>query len=128
MILLDSDVLIALIRRDRKAVDRLREADALGENLATTSLNVAEVLRGEEPGSERADNAAAILQGLVELPCGPRAARRFALLMRELDRAGRSISVIDGLVASIALEEGATLWSRNAREFNRVPGLRFESL
>lgn len=122
MIVLDSDILILLFRKDRKTLEQLVRLDAPPGTLATTSLNVAEVLRGREPGVAAA-MAEAILQGIPELPFGPRAARRYGQLMHALDRAGRAVPAVDGMIAAICLEEGASIFSRNRRDFERVPGL-----
>ena len=84
---------------------------------------IAEALRGEAQPARRLATARRKFQGLVEVPFGPAAARRFARFMHELDRAGRPIPVVDGMIAAATLEAGARLATGNVRHFGRVPGL-----
>ncbi len=121
MIVLDSDALILRLRGDAATIALLRKHE--DEELATTSANVAEVLRGVATNPRRLAVAKRVLRGLVEVPFGPRAARRFATFMAQLDRVGTPIGTVDGMVAAAALESGASIMTRNVREFERVPGL-----
>lgn len=51
-------------------------------------------------------------------------APEYARLLAELRRRGETISTMDLLIATGALVDGADLVTRNARDFERVPGLR----
>ena len=57
------------------------------------------------------------------LPFDAVAGRRAADLRLALSRKGDLIGPMDTLIAATALVHGATLVTRNVREFNRVPGL-----
>jgi tRNA(fMet)-specific endonuclease VapC len=57
------------------------------------------------------------------LPFDAIAGRRAAELRLALERKGESIGPMDTLIAATALANGATLVTRNVREFERVPGL-----
>ena len=122
MIVLDTDVLVEVLRKRPAVVARISELREDGHELATTSINEAEVLRGRQASADLAI-AVKILDGLVTVPFGPRAARRYGRLMHGLDRAGRPIPVADGLIAAATLEAGAALLTGNVRHFDRVPGL-----
>lgn len=123
MIVLDSDVLVDLIRKEPATVEFLERVWESGEPLATTSVNVGEVLRGARGDPERLSTTVDVLEGLAEVPYGPRAAERFGRLMHGLDERGTPVPVVDGMIAAAALEEGARLCTRNLRDFERVPGL-----
>lgn len=125
MILLDTDVLIDLRRKEPATLESLRALAEAGEEFGTTSLSVAEIMRGSHQNPPMLATTIRILNGLVEVPFGPRAARRFGDIMHGLDRAGRSIPAIDGMIAAATLETGARLATRNRRHFDRVPGLQF---
>lgn len=123
MILLDSSLLIDVLRREPAAMESLGAWDAAGEELATTSVNVAEVLRGAHRDQATLAATNRILAGLTEVPFGPRAAKRFGRLMHAMDKAGRPVPELDGMIAAIALEEGATLATRDRKHFERIAGL-----
>lgn len=59
-------------------------------------------------------------------PFGPDEARISADVRAQLEAAGTPIGPLDTLIAGTALAIGATLVTRNTREFSRVPGLRLE--
>ncbi len=120
MIFLDSDVLIEFLRRREPVTSTLEAWFHAGEELAVTSVNVAEVLRGESQPLKRLAVATRILDGLTQVPFGPKAARRFALLMSRLDRDGRPMPVVDGMVAATVLEAGGRLLTHNERDFRRA--------
>lgn len=121
-VILDTDVLIDLLHQREPSTQFLRDLRARGEDLATTSVNAAELWRGARTPAAR-DAVARLLTALYEVPVGPRAARRFGEMMEGLDRAGASIGNTDGLIAACALETGGRIVTRNAKEYRRVPGL-----
>lgn len=120
---LDSDILIQLVRRHPKATRFLQGLESEGATFATTSLNVAEVLRGAQPPDRNFAAVSLILQGLTEVPVGPRASRRYGQLMHALDRAGARVPEMDGLVASTVMAEGGRLVTLNRRHYDRIAGL-----
>lgn len=54
-------------------------------------------------------------------------ARRYATLRHQLEARGQGIGPFDTLIAAQALRLGATVVTRNVREFGRVPGLAVEN-
>lgn len=122
MIVLDTSVLVPLLDGDeavRVAVIAWREQ---GEDIAATSISVAEVLRGAVPGRQT-QRARRLLRSVTEVPFGPRAAARFGAFMHALDRAGRPAPIVDGLIAAAVLEAGARLATRDLSGFRHIAGL-----
>lgn len=124
MIILDTDVLIDVIDRREPCFGFVAGLQAGGEIIGTTSVNVAEVLRGAPPATQATQAVARVLAALQEVPFGPSASRRFGTIMHAADRAGTTIPVVDGLIAATALEAGGRLVTRNLRDFGRIPGLQ----
>lgn len=120
---LDADVLIQFLRRHPPTMRALSRMQEEGAEFAIASINVAEVLRGAQPPNRDHAAVAALLQALTEVPAGPRVARRYGQVMAALDRAGRKMPEVDGLVAATVLSEGGRLVSGNKRHFERVAGL-----
>lgn len=123
MILLDSSFLIDVLRREAGVMALLHRLRDAGEAFGTPTVCAAEVLRGANRDSVTLATATRILESLTEVPFGPRAARRFGRIMHGLDKAGRPIPALDGMVAAVVLEEGARLATRDAGHFERVAGL-----
>lgn len=77
------------------------------------------LLTGRKP-----DRPYLVPSSLELLDLDQEAALPYGQLMAELDAAGEPLSWMDGLIAAITLEHGAQLTTRNARDFDRVRGLR----
>lgn len=91
------------------------------------------VLAEREFGVIKGGNAAQRrkLQSLEQLltvePFTREDARRYATLRHQLESRGQGIGPFDTLIAAQALRLGATVVTRNTREFGRVTGLLVEN-
>jgi len=110
--------------------------EAVGEEFVTSIVNAEEIMRGwlavisRERKVKRQNNAYARLGRLFDffadwtvLPFDDRAATEFERLWS----AGARIGSMDLKIASIALVHDALLLTANRRDFEKVPGLRFEN-
>lgn len=126
--LLDSDICIFVMKRRPPALVRRLEQRA---NVSALSVVAYGELVFGETMSARRDEAAAHLAALLEtlqvLPLPLAAARAYADIRAELQRAGRPIGSNDLWIAAHALADDLTLVTNNEREFRRVPGLRVEN-
>jgi predicted nucleic acid-binding protein len=123
MNLLDTDHCIAILR---KQLD-LREHISPDEELATTSISVAELTHGANRSQRRDDNLArleVLLSALSILSFDEAAGRRFGVLKAELEAKGEPLDDLDLQIASIAIETNSTLFTNNTKHFKRVSGLR----
>jgi predicted nucleic acid-binding protein len=126
VILLDTNVLSELIRRDadERVVSWLDSLAAAA--VATTAITAAELLYGvarlptgrrKRQLSEAVDRLIAEdLDGRVE-PFDAAAAPVYATLVSDRDRAGRPIGVADAQIAAICRKLRATLATRNTDDF-----------
>lgn len=129
--LLDTNILIYLMKHKTPAV--VERIAAVGENdtVAMSFVTYAELLKGAE-GSNRADAVLAALRDLireipVEYAVDERICRLYGDHANRLKRAGTTIGGNDLWIACHALSIDATLVTNNTREFSRIDGLRLEN-
>ncbi len=126
MILLDTNVLSELIRRepDDGVLSWMDTLDAAV--VATTAITTAELLYGVArlPAGRRKDLLREAVHGLIEDDLGGRvepfdagAAAHYAALVSDRERAGRPISAADAQIAAICRKLRATLATRNTDDF-----------
>ncbi len=78
---------------------------------------------GSQNVKRRQEQFEQLLAVVGVLPFDAGTSRRAAEVRRALERRGEKIGPLDTLIAATALAHGATLVTRNVREFGRVPGL-----
>lgn len=122
MIILDTNVLSEPLRpAPDPAVLRWMTSQ---DDVAITAISVAELLDGARrlaAGSRRERlivQIETLLSGSRTLPFDDRAARIYARMQESRRTVGRPLSVEDGMIAAIAAAHGATLATRNTRDFD----------
>ncbi|OBS30803.1 ribonuclease VapC [Tepidimonas fonticaldi] len=128
--LLDTNILIYLIKQQPPSVAQRVDALADDDRLVMSFVTWGELLAG----AERSNRRAQVLRRLQELtrivtvlyPRGPAICRHYAEQSTRLRQAGTPIGANDLWIACHALAEDATLVTHNMREFERVQGLRVE--
>jgi tRNA(fMet)-specific endonuclease VapC len=131
MICLDTNAVIsALNQRTSPVLTRIEEAIASGAALAISSIVLFELWYGAAKSARPERNTQRIvdfLTGPIEvLPFEPADAEEAGDIRAALERAGTPIGPYDILVAAQARRRDALLVTANAREFARVPRLKFE--
>ena len=113
-ILLDSDVVIEILRGTRDFVAKAEGYARAGVSSYCTAVSWAEVFAGVRPGEEAATQAFFDARGEVVLDAttGRRAGTYLA-------RYGRShgVAIADALIAAAASTAGLRLWTRNRRHY-----------
>ncbi len=124
MILLDTNVVSELMKdRADPAVERWYEANE--EQTALPAVALAELSYGIArlaDGRRRRDLEARLAEWRLAyatrtLPFGAAAAMRYGPMLAEVVAAGRTMSLPDAQIAATALVEGATVATRNIRDF-----------
>lgn len=128
--LLDTNILIYLIKNHPPQVAERIDALDPSDSLAMSFITWAELLQGAE-GSQRREATLRQLDQLarqvpVLYPEGPQLCRHYAVQATALKRRGTPIGANDLWIACHALALGATLVSHNVSEFTRIDGLRLE--
>ena len=130
MYCLDTDVLSAVLRRDRPLHLVRRLARTPPTEQCTTAITLGELLygvarRGNPALAERVRDLIASAGPI--LPFDEAAAQRYGPLRADLEGAGPRLAEPDLRIAAIALSRDATLVTGNVRHFARVPDLRIEN-
>lgn len=114
MIVLDSTVLIDALRA-RAAAKRVARLVDDHERLATTAINVDEIVRGLRPVEQPL--AEALFAGLIILPVGYNEAMLSGAWRRDFASRGVTVGQADCLIAACTVTAGARLATGNARDF-----------
>lgn len=112
--LLDSTVLIDYLR-DRPVVARVHELVDRGDVVATSAVNVEEIIRGTRPAES--DVVDRLVSGVVVLAVDQTAARLSGRWRAEYAARGITLHQADCLVAGTAMAHGARLCTGNPKDF-----------
>lgn len=125
--LLDTNACIRLLNRSKENLAaRFRATPPSRVRLC--SIVKMELLSGARKSlkvAERLQKLRRFFAPIKSLPFDDACAEQAGTIRAELERAGLVLGPMDLLIAATALEFGATLVTHNAREFSRVPGLRW---
>jgi len=114
MIILDTDVLIEIFDRDSDRGEAALEAIiGSGEDIATTSLNLHEILYGLEKYAKPVKDVLL----LPALPYDKRDAQTSAMIELRSEADGQAARRTDAMIAAIAINRGALLYTFNVRHF-----------
>jgi predicted nucleic acid-binding protein len=114
-VLLDSSVVIDLLRGRPGAAARLRALRLAGDDPYVCAITVEEITRGLRPRED--DAFVELLEGLLPAPLGIPEGRLAGFWKRTLAKRGRTISQSDALIAAAAVGVGARLATGNPRDF-----------
>ena len=128
--LLDTNILIFLIKNQPLSVAQRVDALPREAQLAMSFVTWAELLKGAQRSSRKPE----VLRRLEALtrqigvlyPAGPGICQHYAEQFTRLKEAGTPIGANDLWIACHALAERAVLVTHNTREFQRVEGLQIE--
>jgi tRNA(fMet)-specific endonuclease VapC len=128
MWVLDSNTISYYFRGDPLVVPRmqaLKPAEIGVPAIVEYELRYGLMRLPPEAAAPRLAALAQLLQPLQVLPFDSECAAHAARVRAELELKGMPIGPHDTLIAATAMRHQATLVTRNAREFSRVPGLQW---
>lgn len=129
MVCLETDFLIAVMRKNEKAMRKLEEMVKKGERLATTPINASELFKGvyhSDNVNENLKKVRGILSRIDLLSFNLVACDTYGRTHSQLKSRGESVGEFGTLIASIALSHNERVVTRNTKHFNRVEGLEVE--
>ncbi|MBU4221506.1 MAG: type II toxin-antitoxin system VapC family toxin [Euryarchaeota archaeon] len=124
-IVVDSDILIDLLREKDEAVKKIKELEK-NEELATTDINVFELYYGAYKSNKKDKNLSStrgLLKNLTLLHTTEEAMETGGRIYSDMKAKGKSIDIRDVLIAAITLQNGASLLTRNREHFERIEEL-----
>lgn len=129
----DTNAFSAYLSGKSPSLTARMQAEFAAGSLRLSVMVMAELEFGAEKarrqmGTTRFIRRVEALRGLLEMePLGPPFPERYAQVRNQLEAAGHKIGDRDTIIATHALLLGATLVTRNSREFSRIVGLAVES-
>lgn len=121
-VVVDTSVLIEVLRGDERAQALLATAIADGERIVGSVLSRVEVLAGMRPHEERETRH--LFDSLEWLVVDADLADRAGELASSYVRSHPGIDPVDYVIAATAERLGADLWTHNLKHFPMFPGLQ----
>jgi predicted nucleic acid-binding protein len=125
ILLLDTTVLIDVLRGRNDRRTHLAELVEAGHTLATSAINIGEVYSGMK--SDEARRTEGFLSSLECYPITATIARRGGSLKNKWAQKGQTLTLADMIIAAVALEHELTLMTDNRKDFP-IPDLNLLSL
>ncbi len=114
-LLLDTSILIDVLRLRNQRRELLAELVRGGHILSTTTLNIAEIYAGMRPAEE--GRTEALLSSLESYELSGSSARLAGRLKNTWARKGHTLALADAIVAATAMERGCALLTDNRKDF-----------
>ena len=130
MVCLDTSFIIALLRRDERALAKLEEYTATQTRLTTTPITACELFKGAYKSPKREKELQKVKKAmsfLEVLNFSIEASERYGRLMVSEGLKGEPIGDLDVMIAGIALTHGEDIVTSNLKHFERVEGLHVDS-
>jgi len=121
MIIIDTDVLIEIFDKESvKGEEALKRLEKSGEDIAITSLNLHEVLYGHYKAGKKIKGIFPI--NIIEF--NKKDAELSAKLEINAEKKGRIVPRIDTMIAAIALNRKAKIYTFNKKHFQTFKQIR----
>ncbi len=126
--LLDTTVLIDLIKEEAVAVEKIKRLEEKKVALVTTTVSIFETLRGLHGSNARKQTEFfALAKRLPVFVFDFDSALTASYIHSELVQKGRGIEPEDCMIAGIAKMHNETVLTRNQKRFGRISGLTIET-
>lgn len=126
MVCCETDFLVAVLRGDREAADRVKRLESEGQVVSTTAISVYELMKGALMSARAEENAGkvkALSKRLRVLPIGEEEAELASTIYTKSVRSGSMMGEFDVLIAAAAKVNGEVLLTRD-EAFKGVEGLK----
>lgn len=130
MVCVDTNFLIALLRRDQDAEEKLGSYVQEGEVISTTPICARELFAGAYKSKKReleTKKVKEFLSRMELLEFSAQACERFGRIRGELESKGTLVGDFDVMISAIALAHNQTVLTRDMEHFQKIPGLVVET-
>lgn len=130
MVCVDTSFLIALLRRDPDAEEKLESHLEEGEAISTTPICACELFAGAYKSVKRESETKKVREFLSRmelLEFSAQACERFGRVKGELESRGTPVGDFDIMIAAIALVHNQKVLTRDVEHFQKIPGLVVET-
>ena len=121
--IIDTDFAIWYLKKDKKTMEKFEDLIQKGVKIYSTHITVWELFKGAYYSSKQKENLEKVENFLNYIPILPftrEIGNRFASLFVKLEKDGNRIGEMDTLVASITLEYGYPILTRNIKHFDKT--------
>ncbi len=125
--IIDTDLLIDLLRNKKEAVELVTVLEKTNFLLCTTAINIFELHHGAHKSKDAEKNLQAIkkvIRRLVILPLTSMSAQKAGHIYAELEKRGQPIGLRDTFIAAIALTKECSVATRNVEHFKKISNLK----
>ncbi len=131
MVILDTDILVGLLRNNNEAKKKLQQFINESIPLCTTTITSFELIRGALLSNHKKENLQKVMTLLSSLKiyAFTNLASFFcAEKMVQIQKQGKNTGFADIMIASIAITEKENLVTRNVKDFKTIDGVNYHGL
>ncbi len=124
--IVDTDILIDLLRNQKQVTAFVAKLEEKNYVLATTAINIFELHHGAHKSEESEKNLQAInvlISRLSIFPLTSKGAQKAGHIYAQLEHQGQPVGLRDTFIAAIAITRGYSVATRNQAHFSRISGL-----
>lgn len=128
--ILDTTFAIDLMNKNNEALLKYRDLLLVGEPIKISSISVFELHSGppiaNKPEGERR-MVEQVIKGQIILDFTRQAAEKAGELYGSSVKSGKTLSIMDCMIASVALVNNEKILTRNIKDFERIPQVQIET-
>ena len=129
MVVLDTNILVDFLRNNAEVVNKIKSYYDSDLPVMTTSITLFELFRGAY-ASHNPEKKISDIELLIEdidiLYFDVKSSKIVGKIYNELKKHGKTIGILDQLIAGIVISNNEKLVTGNIKEFSRIPDLKIE--
>ncbi len=129
MLILDTTVLIDLLKKKPAVIQKIKELEAQGVSISTTVISVFEIIQGlnKKTSKGQEEKIFSIFSSMPVFSLDIQSSIEAGKISQSLLSAGAVIQSQDCMIAGIAKMQNETILARNQKHFSRIPKIEVET-